>query len=206
MADDKKKGTKTYEVFYYIFITLAAMAFCFFGYMKLTDTEIFIFNRIIGCYSICFTAVTTFLLIRIFTIYKKTKKINYQLGLMILAGLVSVICLVNSVAEDCGKSKIKDEVEVNAAVKVYLCESTQKNGHTKIEVYRVRDRLAKKLGEIDEKPFAVRCVADQAYKCIVSDNQDIITINCNYGEYYDERVELKKEYDKGYLSYSFALD
>lgn len=205
MGDEKKKS-KAIDVFYYIGITAAAIAFCFFGYMKLADMEVFLFNRIIGCYTICFTAVTGFILVRIYAMYKKTKKADYQLWLMIIAGVVSVACLINSTAEDFGKSKIKKEIIVNEATSVYLCESTQKNGHTKIEVYRVRDRIAKKLGEIDEKPFSVRCVADDKITDTISENGDIITIHCEYGEYRDERVELKPAYDKGVLSYPFALD
>lgn len=205
MGEEKKKS-KAVDVFYYIGITAAAIAFCFFGYMKLADMEVFLFNRIIGCYTICFTAVTGFILVRIYAMYKRTKKADYQLWLMIIAGVISVACLINSAAEDFGKSKIKEEIIVNEATSVYLCESTQKNGHTKIEVYRVRDRIAKKLGEIDEKPFSVRCVADKRFSSDVSENGDIITIHCEYGEYRDERVELKPGYDKGVLSYPFALD
>lgn len=206
MADDKKKGLKAADIFYYIGITLAAIAFCFFGFMKLADIEIFVFNRIIGCYTICFTAVTAFMLVRIFTMYSKTKKIDYQTWLMIAACVVSGACLINSIAEDSNKSKVRAEIEVNAATKVFLCESTEKNGHTKIGVYRVRDRMAKKLGEIDEKPFSVRCVADKKYTYDISENGDIITVHCNYGSYNDERVALKPGYDQGVLSYPFALD
>lgn len=205
MADDKKK-LKANDVFYYIGITLAALAFCVFGYMKLADMEIFVFDRIIGCYTICFTAVTAFMLVRIFTMYSKTKKIDYQTWLMIVACVVSGACLINSVAEDFGKSKVKDGIKINEATMVYICESTQKNGHTKIDVYRVRDRMAKKLGEIDEKPFSVKCVADKKYTYDISENGDIITIHCNYGSYNDERVMLKPGYDQGVLSYPFALD
>ena len=39
MSEEKKKGSKSYETFYYIIMTLAVAGFGFFGYMKLTDTE-----------------------------------------------------------------------------------------------------------------------------------------------------------------------
>lgn len=204
MAEENRK--KALDVLYYIGITLAAIAFCFFGYMKLADVELFLFNRIIGCYTICFVAVTFFLLVRIMGGYKKLKKLDYQLWLMVISCVVSAACLINSVAEDSGKSKTKTEIVVNEATNVYLCESIQKNGHTKITVYRVRDRLVKKLGEIDEKPFTSRCIADNRCTWDISENGDIITIHCNYGKYVDERVELKKEYDTGTLSYPFALE
>ncbi len=206
MADDKKKGAKAYETFYYIAMTLAVAAFAFFGYMKLSDTEIFIFDRLIGCYTICFTVVLVFTVIRIITMYRKKNKIDYQTGLMIASGVVAATCFINSFAEDCAKSKTKEIVEINETTNVFLCERIEDNGHTKIDVYRVRDRMAKKIGEIDEKPFSTRCVSEGTFKCETSDNGDIITITCNYGEYYDERVMLKPEYDKGYLTYSFALN
>lgn len=205
MGEEKKKSNAS-DAFYYIGITLAAAAFCFFGYMKLADIEIFIFNRIIGCYTICFTAVVVFLLIRIYTLYSKTKHVNYQVVLMSIACFVGALCFINSIAEDFSKSKRKDKITVNETTMVYLCERVEKSGHTKIDVYRVRDRLVKKIGEIDEKPFSVRCVAEGAYDYFVGDNGDVITINCKYGKYYDERVALKSEYDKGYLSYTFALE
>ncbi|MBR6580046.1 MAG: hypothetical protein IKK66_01980 [Ruminococcus sp.] len=206
MADDKKKGAKAYETFYYIAMTIAVAAFAFFGYMKLSDTEIFIFDRLIGCYTICFTVVLVFTVIRIITMYRKKNKIDYQTGLMIASGVVAATCFINSFAEDCAKSKTKDVLVVNEATNVFLCERIEDNGHTKIDVYRVRDRMAKKIGEIDERPFSTRCVAEDTYEYVVSDNGDIITITCEYGKYYDEKVALKPEYDKGYLTFSFALD
>lgn len=197
---------KKSNALYYISITLAAFAFCFFGYMKLFDVEIFIFNRIIGCYTICFTAITAFLLIRIYAIYKTTKKVNYQLWLMILSASVSGICLINSVAEDFGKSKTKIEIIVNEATNVYLCERNISDEHTKIEVYRVRDRLAKKLGEIDETPFAVRCIAGNKCKWDISEDGVTLNVHCEYGTYSDETVNLKPELDDGTLSYSFTIN
>lgn len=205
MGDEKKKS-KGYDIAYYTLMTAAIIAFAFFGYMKLADVEIVLFNRIIGCYTICFTVVLVFLIIRIFALYDKIKKIDYQMGLMISAGIIALLCFINSIAEDFGKSKTKDIITVNETTDVYLCECMEDNGHTKIDVYRVRDRLAKKIGEIDERPFAYRCVADDSYSYSIGENGDIIDITCNYGQYIDERTVLKSGYDSGYLTYSFALD
>ena len=202
-GENKSKASNT---LYYISITLAALAFCFFGYMKLFDVEVFFLNRIFGCYTICFTAVTAFLFIRIYAIYKVTKKITYQLWLMIAAAAVSGSCLINSIAEDSGKSKTKIEIIVNDATNVYLCERKISDEHTKIEVYRVRDRLAEKIGEIDEKPFSVRCVADNRCKWDISEDDKTITVHCEYGEYRDEMVNLKPELNDGTLSYSFTIN
>lgn len=185
-------------------MTLAVIAFGFFGYMKLADIELVVLGRLIGCYTICFIVVLGFLIVRIFALYDKLKKFDYQMGLMVAAAVIGLLCFVNSFAEDMGKSKTKEIVTVNETTEVYLCERMEKNGHTKIDVYRVRDYQAKKIGEIDERPFSARCVSEKAFSHTISENGDIISITCNYGTYTDEKTVLKS--DVGYLTYSFALD
>lgn len=204
MADDKK--LKMNDALYYIGITAAAAAFCFFGYMKLTDTELFIFDRIIGCYTICFTAVLSFLVIRVMMIYSKSKKFAYQTILMIIAAVVAAVCLINSIAEDSRKSKTKDVLNIVEGTDVFLCEDVEKSGHTRIDVYRVRNRLAKKIGEIDERYFSVRCVEEDTYTYNVSDDYSIININCHYGTYGNDMISLNPAFDTGVMTFSFVLD
>ncbi len=207
MSEEKKKGSKSYETFYYIIMTLAVAGFGFFGYMKLTDTEIYVFDRIIGCYTICFTAALIFLAVRIFTLFKKNgKKLSYQFWLMAVAGGITAACVINSIAEDFGKSKVKGILEINETTKVFLCESTQKNGHTQIDVYRVKGRLARKLGEIDETLFSVRCIEQDMYSYAVSGDESLLTVNCQYGVYGNGMYMLSPTYDTGTLSYTFKLD
>lgn len=207
MADEKKKGAKAYEFFYYTLMTLAVAAFGFFGYMKLTDTEIYVFDCIIGCYTICFTAALVFLVVRILTLLRKNgKQLSYQFWLMAAACGITAACFVNSIAEDIGKSKVKGVLEINETMNVFLCESTQKSGHTQIDVYRVKGRLACKLGEIDETLFSVKCIEQDMYSYAVSGDESLLTVSCQYGVYGNGMYMLSSTYDTGTLSYTFKLD
>lgn len=208
MADEaKEKGAKAYEAFYYIVMTLAVIGFGFFGYMKLTDTELYIFDHIIGCYTICFTAALVFIAVRWLTLFRKNgKKFNYQLWLMTAACAVAAACFINSVCEDFGKSKVREVVKINATTDVFLCEPTEKDGSTRIDIYRIGGRLVRKLGEIDEKLFSVKCIQDGLYTCTVSDDGSMITVNCEYGVFGDGIHMLNPAYDTGNLSYTFKIE
>lgn len=207
MADDKKKSAKAakaYETFYYIFITLAVMGFGYFGYLKLTDTDIYFYDRVINCYTLCFAAAFVFLALRVLIVFRKINKVSYQLGLMMVACGISGVCLINSVAEDFSRSKVRDIIEINEATDVLLCEVGKEN--TRIDVYRVRGRLAKKIGEIDETYFSVKCLEQGMYSCDVSADGSVITVNCNYGVYGNGIYMIIPAYDTGTLSFNFEIN
>lgn len=205
MADDKKKFAKAYDTFYYIFITLAAVGFGFFGYLKLTDTDIYFYDRVINCYTLCFTAAFVFLALRILIVFRRSgNKVSYQLWLMIAAALISGACLINSLAEDFSRSKIMDIIEIDENTDIFLCETGDEN--TQIDIYRVKDRMARKIGEIDETYFSVKCIEQGMYSYEISDDGTFITIYCNYGVYGNGIYMIVPAYDTGTLSYTFQIE
>lgn len=206
MAD----GGKGASSFWYHFgMTLAVIGFGFFVYIKLTDTEFFMLNHIIHCYTICFAAALVFMLGRIGWVFSKSgKKFTYQLWLMSAAGVMIVACFVNNVAEDFGKSKTKKIIDIDETRKVILCEADIEYGHTRIDVYNVKGRFVKKAGEIDEKLFSVKCLAEEKYSYRLEDDNTAIIISCEYGTFGDAdgNIVLDPKYTDKTLSYRFELD
>lgn len=206
MADDKKKFAKAYDAFYYIFITLAVIGFIYFGYMKVFDTEIYFYNRVINCYTLCFTAAFIFLALRILIVFRRSgNKVGYQLLLMIISCGISGVCLINSLAEDFSRSKIMDIIEINETTDVFLCENGDETS-TKIDIYRVRGRLAKKIGEIDETYFSVKCIEQDMYTYNISEDGSLLTVNCNYGVYGNGVYMIIPAYDTGTLTFTFEIN
>lgn len=206
MADGEKKGGKAIAVIYYIAVTLAAAAFGFFGYMKLTDTELYLFNSVIGCYTICFGAVLGFTVIRFLTLLKKNgNKFNYPIALMLSAAGIAGACFVNSLAEDIGRSKVKDILEMDETTKIFLCEVSDKEDRSVIDVYRVRDRFVHKIGTIDERLFSVKCIEGDLYSYSFSEDKSLVTIQCQYGVYGDGLYMLNPSFDTGVLNYTFKI-
>lgn len=209
MAEEKKKKdySKLLNLLYCIGMTLAVAGIVFFGYLKLTDTELFIFNRVISCYTVCFAAVMAVLVCRfIYVFIKNGRKFSYQIALQAVAAAIVSVCAVNSTAEDISKSKVNDLVKLNESTSVILCEADGKTGHTRIDVYRRRGRFAKKIGEIDEMLFSVKCIESGAYNCYASDDGDKVIVECSYGTYGDGVYMLVPEYDSGVLTYTFELN
>lgn len=208
MAEEKKKSdkaAKAYASFYYIFMTLAVMGFGYFGYLKLTDTDIYFYSRVINCYTLCFTAAFIFLALRIFIVFHKNgNKVSYQVWLLIISCMISCICLINSVAEDFSRSRITDTIEINEDTEVLLCETGDES--TRIDIYRVKGGFVKKIGEIDETYFSVKCIEQDLYTCDVSEDGSLITINCNYGVYGNGIYMIAPAYDTGTLSYTFQIN
>lgn len=209
MAGEKKKKdySKLLNSLYFIGMTFAVAGIVFFGYLKLTDTELFIFSRVISCYTVCFAAVMAILVCRfIYVFVKNGRKFSYQIALQAVVAAVATLCSVNSTAEDINKSKVNNVVKINESTNVILCEVDCKTGHTRIDVYRERGRFAKKIGEIDEMPFSVKCIESGAYNCYASDGGDKVFVECSYGTYDNSEHMLVPEYDNGVLTYKFDLN
>ncbi|MDE6774720.1 MAG: hypothetical protein K2J37_00195 [Ruminococcus sp.] len=213
MAEEKKKEekkkidySKLLNSLYYIGITLGAAGIAFFGYLKLTDTELFIFSRIISCYTVCLAVVTVVLAYRFIRVFiENEKKFNYMIALQAVVASVALACAVNSMAEDINKSKVNDVVKINERTSIILCEVENKSGHTQIDVYCKRGRFAKKTGEIDEMMFSVKCIESGAYNCYSSDDGNTAVVECFYGIYGNGSI-LIPEYDTGMLTYVFDLN
>ncbi|MCM1529050.1 MAG: hypothetical protein NC093_03540 [Alistipes sp.] len=210
MADPGKKA-KVMETFYFILMTLLVCGFGFFAYCKLTGSSIRLFGRLFGCYSLGFFAVLLLLIVRSVMVFIKTgKKMNYRLFLDISAVVITLFCLINCLATDIKASGTKDILKIGDKNRVMLCESvfTDENDvvtEVRIDVYSINGRLCRKLGEIDETLFSVRCVETDSYRYYISDDGRQLTLECLYGAYGNGTYSLTPQADTGKLTYIFEI-
>ncbi len=210
MADAGKKA-KVMETFYFILMTLLVCGFGFFAYCKLTGTSLRLFGRLFGCYSMGFSAVFLFFAVRSVMVFVKTgKKMSYRLFLSLSAVLITLFCLINCLATDISSSGTKDILKLGEKNSVMLCESvvTDDNGavtEVRIDVYGMNGRLCRKLGEIDETLFSVRCVETDSYRYYISEDGRQLTLECLYGTYGNGTYTLSPQADTGKLTYIFEI-
>lgn len=218
MAEDKKSAKFANAVPYLVKILIAA-AVAFFGWLKLADRYIYIFDTVFKCYTFAFFSAFTILLVYLLNYMKKNNgNFNFNSGVITAILCVLLVCLVNSGAEDIKNSKVKDVLPIGAVTEentdvpaVVLCEVTQFNKmlndySTYIDVYRVKGRLARKLGVIDEVYFSVECVKDGLYDYFINYERNTVTIECSYGSFGDGIIEMNPAYETGKIQYVFKLD
>lgn len=218
MADDKKSVRLSNFLYYFIRIAIA-LAVAFFGWLKLADRSIYIFNTVFGCYTFAFVCIFIVMLIYLLNYMKKNNgNFNFTSGFFIAVLSVILICMINSVAGDINNSKVKNILPIGTATEentdvpsVILCEVTKYNNminenSTYIDVYRVKDRIAKKIGVIDEVYFSVECVKNDMYTYFINTENNTITIECSYGIFGDGIVMMNPAYETGKIQYVFKLD
>ncbi len=218
MADDKKSAKFGNAVPYLIRI-LIAVTVAFFGWLKLADRYIYIFDTIFQCYTFAFFSAFAFLLVYLLNYMKKNNgNFNFNSGFITTILCVLLVCLINSGAEDIKNSKVKDVLPIGTATEdnpdvpsVVLCEVTEFNNmmndeSTYINVYQVNGRIAKKLGIIDEVYFSVECIKDDMYTYFINEEKNTITIECSYGFFGDGIVEMNPAFETGKIQYVFKLD
>lgn len=210
MAEAGKKA-KVMETFYFILMTLLVCGFGFFGYCKLTDSYIRLFGRLFSCYSLGFFAVLLFFIVRSVMVFVKTgKKMNYRLFLNLSAAVITLFCMINSMAADIKSSGTMDILKLGDKSRVMLCESvfTDDDGsitEVRIDVYGMNGRICRKLGEIDETLFSVRCVETDSYRYYISEDGRQLTLECLYGAYGNGTYMLTPQADTGTLTYIFEI-
>lgn len=210
MADAEKKA-KVLETFYYIFMTILVCGFGFFCYCKLTDSSVRIFGRLFGCYSLGFFAVLLFFIVRSVMVFLRTgKKMNYRLFLDLSAVVITLFCFINCLATDMKSSGTKDILRLGEKSRAMLCETvfTDDDGAITeicIDVYSMNGRICRKIGEIDETLFSVRCVETDSYRYYISEDGRQLTLECLYGTYGSDTYELTSQADTGSLTYIFEI-
>lgn len=218
MADDKK-SVKFGNTVPYLIRILIAVIVAFFGWLKLADRCIYIFDTVFQCYTFAFFSAFAILLVYLLNYLKKNNgNFSFHSGFITAILCVLLVCMINSGAEDIKNSKVKDVLPIGSATEqipdvpsVVLCEITKFNNmmnadSTYIDVYRVNGRIAKKLGTIDEVYFSVECIKDGLYTYFINHERNTITIECSYGFFGDGIIEINPAYETGKIQYIFKLD
>ena len=138
------------------------------------------------------------------------KKMNYRLFLDISAVVITLFCLINSLATDMKASAAKDILRLGDKSSVMLCESVLTDDNdavteVRIDVYAMNGRLCRKIGEIDETLFSVRCVETDSYRYYISEDGRQLTLECLYGTYGSGTYTLTPQADTGTLTYVFEI-
>lgn len=212
MADGNKKKTDPNEVFYYILLVLAVIGLAYFTYLRLNDLSLYFMGSIFCSYTVGFFGAFLFLGIRISALLTRTKgKYNLQLWALTIAAVLVFACGLSSFTIDVRRSKLIDVLTIDEETTVLLSEYTEHDKLTDadrvyLDVYKLSGKtVSKKLGQIDETYFAVRCVETDSYTYTVGED-GVFTLDCQYGSYGGGLFVLAPYADTGHLTYDFKLN
>lgn len=182
-----------------------------FGCLKLSDSSLYMFNTIIDCYTFGFISAFIILLIKL-VLHLKRDEWKFHFNSEMLAGALGVVlvCMINSVAEDAKASKVRDILPVDERIRIVLCEVTEYNNmmnadSSYINVFKVNNNVARKLGVIDEVYFSAKCVEEDMYTYFIDSESGTVTIECSYGWFGDGIVMMNPDYETGKIQYIFSI-
>lgn len=216
---DGNKSIKFSNAGPYLVKIIIAVCVAIFGWLKMADRYIYIFGTVFNCYT--FAVVCAFFILLVYLvgyIKKNNGNFNFNSGFFTAILCILLVCAVNCTVEDVKKSKIKDVLPISAVTEndadvpsVVLCEVTEFNStvndySTYINIYRVKGRIARKIGVIDEVYFSAECIKDGLYNYFINYEKNTIMIECFYGYFGDGIVEINPAYETGKIQYVFKLD
>lgn len=216
---DGNNSVKFKDTVPYLVKIIIAVCTAFFGWLKLADRYIYIFGTVFSCYTFAVVSASVIILVYLVSYIKKNNgNFNFNSGFFTAVLCVLLVCAVNCTAEDVKNSKVKDVIPIGTvtaeddnAPSVVLCEvtafnSTMNDFSTFINVYHVKDRIARKIGVIDEVYFSVECIKDGLYDYFINYEKNTVTIECSYGYFGDGIIEINPAYETGKIQYVFKLD
>ncbi len=182
-----------------------------FGCLKLSDSSLYIFDIIIDCYTFGFISAFIILSIKL-VFHLKKDEWEFHFNSEILAGALGIVlvCMINGIAEDIKSSKVKDILPIDERIRIVLCEVTEHNNmidddSSYINVFKVNNNIARKLGVIDEVYFSVKCVEENMYNYFFDAESKTVTIECSYGWFGDGVVMMNPDCETGKIQYVFNL-
>lgn len=182
-----------------------------FGCLKLSDSSIYVFGIIIDCYTFGFISAFIILSAKlVFHLKKDEWKFHFNSEMLAGALGIVLVCMINGIAEDAKASKVKDILPVDERTKIVLCEVTEHNNmidddSSYINVFKVNNNIARKLGIIDEVYFSVKCVEEDMYIYFFDAESETVTIECSYGCFGDGIVMMNPDCETGKIQYVFKL-
>jgi len=205
-----KGGTKLSTVLYFTCLTLAVMALVFFLYLLLVDGGLFLFGYVFSPYTLAFAVIAFVFLLRTGDLLKRNGgKVSYHGTLAAAAAVIALAAAVYGGVRDIRHTRTADML-VMSGRNALLTEYTEKNGttgkdNTFIDAHILYGRIAMKLGRIDETYFSNKCVEKDLYAYSVNDTENVLTIECEYGDFGDGVVALDPSHDKSTIKYDFKL-
>ena len=190
-----KSGTKLSTVLYFACLTIAVMALVFFLYLILVDGGLFLFGYVFSPYTLAFAVIAA-----VFTH-----------GMLAAAGaVIALVVALYGGVKDVRHSKTADMLVMSGGRNALLTEYTEKNGtagkeNTFIDVHILYGRVAIKLGNIDETYFSNKCVEKDLYAYSLNESDNVLTIECEYGDFGDGIVAIDPSHGTSTIKYDFKL-
>ncbi|MDE5937330.1 MAG: hypothetical protein K2G83_08000 [Ruminococcus sp.] len=208
---DEKKLVRLNNFMHCVSVTAIVGVLAVFGCLKLSDSSLYIFDIIIDCYTFGFISAFIILSIKL-VLHLKKDEWEFHFNSEMLAGALGIVlvCMINGIAEDAKASKVKDILPIDKRIKIVLCEVTEHNNmidadSSYINVFKVNNNIARKLGVIDEVYFSVKCVEEDMYTYFFDAESGTVTIECSYGWFGDGTVMMNPDYETGKIRYVFKL-
>ena len=206
-----KSGTKLSTVLYFACLTIAVMALVFFLYLILVDGGLFLFGYVFSPYTLAFAVIAAVFTLRTGDLLKsKGGKVSYH-GMLAAAGaVIALVVALYGGIKDVRHSKTADMLVMSGGRNALLTEYTEKNGtagkeNTFIDVHILYGRVAIKLGNIDETYFSNKCVEKDLYAYSLNESDNVLTIECEYGDFGDGIVAIDPSHGTSTIKYDFKL-
>ena len=136
------------------------------------------------------------------------KKAPFVVAVILM--VLTAFPFISGLVSDLKETSVSENTVVDADTDALLTEVTSHDTasdkeHTHINVYKITGIFAKKLGEIDETYYSIKALEEGKLVCTYSDDASVLMIECGYGTFGNDRVQLTPEYDTGTLKYEFKL-
>ncbi|MBQ1463866.1 MAG: hypothetical protein IIZ18_03560 [Ruminococcus sp.] len=136
------------------------------------------------------------------------KKAPFVVAVILM--VLTAFPFISGLVSDLKETSVSENTVIDADTDALLTEVTSHDKAsskdlTHINVYKITGIFAKKLGEIDETYYSVKSLEEGKLVCTYSDDASVLMVECGYGTFGNERVQLTPEYDTGTLKYEFKL-
>lgn len=190
----------------------------FHAYLHFSDKELIlfgcVFDKILLQCCVVFLMFIGYVVIVVPEWIKKKAavvKTVFRCGLLAAILIFAVWGVADTILSGVNEYRISQRLTLSDGTELLLTEETAQSSineeyETKyLNIYQVSGITAERIGWIDETYFSNDCLEQDKYEYKYDEANRRLTITCEYGEYGNEAVRLKEEFDTGFMSFDFNL-
>lgn len=190
----------------------------FHGYLHFSDKVLILFNCVFDKdllkFSVSFLMFIGYAIIVVPEWLQKKigrKKIFTMCSFLAVVLIFTIWAFIDTISNGVKECRISQRLTLSDGTEIFLTEETEHSSIDKkhelkyLNIYQLSFITAERIGFIDETDFSNDCLEQGKYEYEYDEKNKLLTVICEYGEYGDDTVFLKEEYDTGFMSYDFKL-
>lgn len=211
---------KKFEIaFLILWGTLIVGLTLFHVYLHFSDKVLVLFNCVFDKdllkFSVCFLMFIGYAIIVVPEWIKKKssrKRIFTMCTFLVAVLIFTAWAFIDTISDGIKECRISQRLTLSDGTGILLTEETERSSVDKkyelkyLNIYQLSFITAERIGLIDETVFSNNCLEQGKYEYEYDEKSKLFTVICEYGEYGDDTVFLKEEYDTGFMSYEFELE